>query len=366
MLPTQRRGFTLVELLVVIAIIGILVALLLPAIQAARESARRTQCGNNIKQLGLGLIHFDGTFKRLPPANQVPWGRIGKDDCHMDYTGPFGPNWAVLILPHIEQQALQDQANIISFPGVPLGVPTGTAPAGVNGLTWRAIVGTTLPEFLCPSDGALNRLPFSKTTVPGALLPTGGVGWARGNYGVNAGYEDYDHVAGGARYSTSPKNVAGAAGLWSDPVMSSNYGAASGDILDGTSHVIMLAELRAGMTSADPRGVWALGFPGASVVNAGRSSYNPSPNNLLGGLATDGGDELQGGTFCTPQNALLGMGCNAAGTLMTSAMSRSMHPGGVNVGLCDGSVHFISNDIDELNWCRLQSKSDGQAVTTNF
>src|SRR5262245_19035840 len=109
------------------------------------------------------------------------------------------------------------------------------------------------------------------------------------------------------------------------------------------SQTMMGAELRAGYVSNDPRGVWALGFPGASIVNAGRSSYNPSPNNLLGGLGfaacanTDGGDELQFscpteylGGYCSPAAASLGMGCNGGGTLMTSAMSRSLHPGGVN------------------------------------
>jgi prepilin-type processing-associated H-X9-DG protein len=114
----------------------------------------------------------------------------------------------------------------------------------------------------------------------------------------------------------------------------------------------------------DPRGVWALGFPGASIVNAGRGSYNPSPNNLLGGTAADGGDELQdGGLYCSQQNAALGMGCTTSGSLMTSAMSRSKHTGGVNVCLADGSVRFIRDSITELDWCRLLSKADGQIIT---
>jgi prepilin-type processing-associated H-X9-DG protein len=235
-------------------------------------------------------------------------------------------------------------------------------PTGVN-LSWRTIVGESVPAFLCPSDG-FNQTPFSNPNVPGAVLPSGQNGWARGNYGAIAGYEDYDHVAGGAQYKTSKSNVAGAAGLWSSPVMSSNYGAKLQDITDGTSNVMMLAELRAGLTGIDPRGVWAMGFPGASIVNGGRSSYNPSPNNLLGGIAADGGDELEdGSTYCSPANAAVGMGCTTSGSLMTSAMSRSQHPGGVNVCMCDGSARFIVNDIDELNWCRLSSKNDGQIIT---
>lgn len=149
--------------------------------------------------------------------------------------------------------------------------------------------------------------------------------------------------------------------------LSSNYGARFGEVTDGLSNTIALAELRSGLTSNDPRGVWALGFPGASVVNAGREAYNPTPNNVLGGTSADGGDELQGGNFyCTPERARLKMGCTTSGTLMTSAMSRSLHTGGVNVALADGSVRFISDSIDELNWCRLVARADGQIVTSEF
>jgi prepilin-type N-terminal cleavage/methylation domain-containing protein/prepilin-type processing-associated H-X9-DG protein len=355
MIPRQRRAFTLIELLVVIAIIAVLIGLLLPAVQKVREAAARMQCSNNLKQIGLGLHNYHDTNKKFPPASQVPWGRVGTDDAHMDYTGPFGPNWAVLILPYIEQTALYTQANVTSFPGVAV-VANGTPPSGVN-LSWRVVVGTPVKIYTCPSDSN-SETPYSNPAVAGAAN-----GWARGNYGVTAGYEDYDHVAGGASYKSSSKQVAGANGLISSPVMSSNYGSKIPHITDGTSNTAMVAELRAGLTPIDPRGVWALGFPGASIVNAGRGAYNPSPNNLLGGTSADGGDELQdGASYCTTQGAALKMGCTTAGTLMTSAMSRSQHIGGVNVSLADGSVRFISDSITELDWCRLLSKADGQII----
>jgi Protein of unknown function (DUF1559) len=198
--------------------------------------------------------------------------------------------------------------------------------------------------------------------VPGAAN-----GWARGNYGVTAGYDDYDHVAGGVIFASSKKQVSGANGLVSSPVMSSNFGCKITDITDGTSQTAMVAELRAGLSPIDPRGVWAMGFPGASIVNGGRGAYNPTPNNLLGGISADGGDELQDGSlYCSPQTAALGMGCTTSGTLMTSAMSRSLHTGGVVCCNGDGSVRFIKNSISQISWVRLLSKSDGQVLDNDW
>ncbi len=354
----RKTGFTLIELLVVIAIIAVLIALLLPAVQQAREAARRTQCKNNLKQLGLALHNYESTFQRFPAGSNVPWGRLGTDDAHMDYTGPFGPNWAVSVLPFVDQGNLYQSANLQSFAGVQIGMPTGSPPAGVNGTGWRVgLVDRRVPAYSCPTD-AFNMIPFVSASVPGGVN-----GWARGNYGAAAGYEDYDHVAGGNVYKSKSSTVAGAAGMSSSSVMSSNYGATIAAITDGTSNTTMFSELRAGLTPNDPRGIWAMGFPGASIVNAGRGAYNPSPNNKLGGTNADGGDELQdGGVYCSIPTAALGMGCTTAGTLMTSAMSRSLHTGGVNICMADGSGRFLSDNVDQLTWCRLQARADGQIV----
>jgi prepilin-type N-terminal cleavage/methylation domain-containing protein/prepilin-type processing-associated H-X9-DG protein len=351
----RRRGFTLIELLVVIAIIAILIGLLLPAVQKIREAANRMKCANNLKQIGLGLMNYESAYGQMPPGSQIPWYPTGPDqDAFLDYTLSFGPNWAVMLLPFIEQDNLFRQSNATAYPGVPITV--GVNPTNAN-QTWRTIANVEVKIYQCPSDG-FNRQHFSDPNVP----TSGGTSdWARGNYGVTAGWEDYDHVANGSEKTTTQTGVM--KGFVSSAMMSANYGCRLAEVIDGLSNTIMVGELRAGKLGIDPRGVWALGFPSASIVNAGRAAYNPSPNNNLG---DDGksGDEIQNGANIW--NPTIGsvdlMGCMKKGTLMTSGMSRSRHSGGVNACFGDGSVRFIKNTIDEQTWCFYISKADGQVI----
>jgi prepilin-type N-terminal cleavage/methylation domain-containing protein/prepilin-type processing-associated H-X9-DG protein len=368
----RRPAFTLIELLVVIAIIAILIGLLLPAVQKVREAAARAKCQNNCKQIGLGLLNYESAYGKLPPASQMPYVYDASNGMSLKLRtkfgqNPFGPNWAVLILPFIEQDNLYKQSNAWNYPGFS-PVPSDKKGNIVVGLpfdvTWMNIVGAPLPVFQCPSD-QWNQTKYLDPVTG----PIGGpaTGWARGNYGVTCGYEDLDHQNGGAAYQTSQAGIPQQNGMVSSPVMACNYGARLILIDDGTSNTIMVAELRAGLTAVDPRGVWALGFSGSSIVNAGRASYNPTPNNLLGGVAADGGDELENGNqYCDPTSAARGMGCTTSGTDMTSAMSRSLHTGGVNCCFADGSVHFVKNSLSQLTWVRLLSKSDGQVMDSDY
>ncbi|MFL5339637.1 MAG: DUF1559 domain-containing protein [Gemmataceae bacterium] len=368
-----RPGFTLIELLVVIAIIAILIGLLLPAVQKVRAAAARAKCSNNCKQIGLALHNYESTHGKLPPASQMPYVYDPSNGMSLKLrtkTGlnPFGPNWAILILPYIEQDNLYRQSDAdgyLGFSPVPSD-PKGTIVAGLPfDLNWINSAGTIVPTYLCPSD-AYNQNPYNDPATGPVKNPPGG-NWARGNYGVTAGYEDYDHQNGGASYQTSQAGIPQQNHMVSSPVMACNYGARITDIADGTSNTIMVGELRAGLSAVDPRGVWALGFPGSSIVNAGRASYNPTPNNLLGGVAADGGDELQNGKqYCSPQTAALGMGCTTSGTDMTSAMARSLYGGGVNCCFADGSVHFVKDQVSQLTWVQLLSKSDGQVTGSDY
>jgi prepilin-type N-terminal cleavage/methylation domain-containing protein/prepilin-type processing-associated H-X9-DG protein len=372
----RRYAFTLIELLVVIAIIGVLIALLLPAVQKVREAANRISCSNNLKQIALGAHNYHDTNKKLMIGCYIPYAADGYHNTQ-DITFPFGPNWAVYLLPYIEQDNLYKTINVNAYPGfavTPATIYNWTA----YDRTWRALRGQTIPTFLCPSDSNNNTTPYNDPS--GVDAPTE-VGWARGNYAATAGFTDSDHTTNGAMcLSNNPYDGTGSDGVVpnnpANPPLSKGpifYFSTTGkngtrltDITDGTSNTIMFNEIRAGFNELDSRGVWAMGHPGSSLTEAGRN-YNPTPNNTLD--SPDGqtyGDELQNcyKFWFYGIGAQQGMGCfpNTTGDQMNSAMARSRHPAGVNAAFADGSVHFIQNNIDQYTWCILQSKNDGQVI----
>ncbi len=387
----RRRGFTLIELLVVIAIIAVLIALLLPAVQSAREAARRAQCVNNTKQLLLGLHNFEtanGTFPKgvnMPYLNGLDWNS-GSDALGSDFSEPFGPNWAIMILPYIDQAAVYNASNVIGYPGWagPYAVPfASTAPNQANyNMDWAntTVRSTRLNVFVCPTDAYNNPgnnfyqvsdvSLFASAGITGPQDLAKGIpltNWARGNYGAVQGNTDPDHQINGIEDAGASPKAAAHVGT-----MGENFGSTIAQVSDGLSNTAVITELRAGLTTADIRGVWAMGLGMASLAGHAKS-YNPTPNNLKGFSpaqgCNDGGDEMQAGPVLgqqVPNAALIGMGFNCGGGMYNSGgQSRSMHPGGVNVGFGDGSVRFIKNSIPNAIWIQVLARADGGVLSAD-
>jgi prepilin-type processing-associated H-X9-DG protein len=292
-----------------------------------------------------------------------------------DIMEPWGPNWAVYILPFIEQDALYRLANVKSYPGAAAlaawqpGIDPITVP--VNN-SWRGIRAQVIKTYLCPSD--YNNSTFYDD--PSGIDCPPETNWARGNYACNSGFTDIDHTVGG-NDAVNHEPFSGPGDSTSDgipahmqfaipkgPPMAVNYGCRLVDFNDGTSNTALFNEIRAGINPLDPRGVWAMGMPGSSMTNAGRN-YNPTPNNPLGDDGNSGDEIQQAYKFWylgIGSAALMGAFPNTPGDVMNSAMARSRHFNGVNCCFADGSVHFVVNNITQWNWCLLQSRDDDQVI----
>jgi prepilin-type N-terminal cleavage/methylation domain-containing protein/prepilin-type processing-associated H-X9-DG protein len=327
----QSRGFTLVELLVVIAIIGILVALLLPAVQAARESARRSQCISNLKNVALAVHSFHDGNKRFPATLTFPHNAasLAQPPNPLNDQRLFG-NWAIDILPYIEETSLHDQFVFGVTPDVTLRHdPNATAR------------GTEIAVMLCPSDDGKGN-PFQ-----GSAGSAGAVGnWARGNYGYNA-LQFWPDSSVWTRMLKDPAlrqyyDFNMGMGGFDDGVYRQLM--TFGKITDGTSKTIMLAEMRVGVSSKDRRGVWAMGMCGSDYhcrhVGYGVNSCAGYEDDIY--RSTDFVDVE------VPRENLL-LDCMMPDpSVSSSAQSvvRSRHPGGAHCALVDGSVRFISDFID--------------------
>jgi len=311
----RRRGFTLVELLVVIAIIGILVALLLPAVQAAREAARRMQCGNNCKQIGLALHNYHDTFKTLPMAW---WIDIS--------SGINAGNWAISALPFLEQQPLYDQFDHNVAAVVQAG-PVGMA--NIN------VIKTPISAFVCPSapGDAQSRIYVASVPAPGL----GQLDWesAPCDYCVSTGVRGafaniaYAGNAGGAR--DGALQVHG-------PLGGSNRSSRFADILDGTSNTFLLGERTGGDKIYSKRLLWQSALAGPlGASNGGGWGDSLNGEHWLSGT-------LFSGLPDPPQEGPCAVNCtNARGHGF-----HSFHPGGCQFVMGDGSVMFVAETANAL------------------
>lgn len=315
----RRRGFTLVELLVVIAIIGVLVALLLPAVQAAREAARRMSCGNNLKQLGLALHNYLDANRTLPPGYIV------------------NPEWTYLLyylLPFIEQDALHaglDQARA-----------TNVRPWFANAkTTWQqSVQGKHVPEFVCPSDG-MGGLTKGVTPADQGAHPDGMQLFLTNYLGIFSGMNDGDTWA--------EREAVGGLDVRLRAVFGQNRGAKFKHIIDGTSKTLMLSEYLTGLPG-DIRGYAFTRRSGAELLHVAMTPNSSSPDHLLNHFH-----------LCFPamHRPELNLPCTCGAEASNTSASRSRHAGGVQSVLCDGSVQFFTDEIDARLWQSLGFYADG-------
>jgi prepilin-type N-terminal cleavage/methylation domain-containing protein/prepilin-type processing-associated H-X9-DG protein len=321
----SSNAFTLVELLVVITIIGILIALLLPAVQAAREAARRMQCGNNVKQLGLALHNFESQYKTFPP------GMMAKTRYSYSYDNG-GYEWVYFLhslMPYFE---MENYYRSLGGPQFELKNPW-SAPAD-----WPASVrNMAIPALLCPSDG------FGGSTFTGPAEPT--VRLAKSNYlGIFSGLKDSD-----ALYV--PKQA-------QRGVFRYGLGTSIADIKDGTSHTMAVAEYLTGVSSKDIRG-WIYTNRAACQT----LFVTLGPNSPV----ADKTYFCENGTYTTtPNDASSNLPCTIGDSDADYASPRSRHAGGVNAVFCDGSVQFIPDSIDIAAWQNLGWIDDGNTAETGF
>jgi len=339
-----RRAFTLIELLVVVAIIAILVSLLMPAVQSAREAAARAQCMNNLKQIGLALSSYEGIAKAYPPGSM--WRTTG--DIQTAKNAKLGENWVILILPHLEKQALYNSINFQKF-----------MPDAANA-TARA---TPLAIMRCPSD-TFATVPFNGTGS------NQGSNWARGCYAANSALGYMTVTTHGVNSAASHLSQG-----WNDKrlrgVMGANTSSTVSEISDGLSNTVFVAEVRAGVVPIDARGTWAMSGGGSSLWAHGYVGDASGPNSLeIEADDVERCSEIQAAMGGATALVFKRMPCSSGGYPNFQQSARSMHADGVMSLFGDGSVHWLSESIEVSKsiakasvWDKLMLPWDGNPLS---
>jgi prepilin-type N-terminal cleavage/methylation domain-containing protein/prepilin-type processing-associated H-X9-DG protein len=339
----SRRGFTLIELLVVIAIIAVLISLLLPAVQAAREAARRAQCVNNLKQIGLAIHNYIGSNNTLPIGSVFE--RLNPVDCN-PYNGINEVGWSLfeLILNYMEQQSMYNAINFNLSPGVSSGKLYNGIDAGASNYT---AMSATVASFVCPDDTGFVSLPYTVSTN----------GYAQCSYaGMSGTYDIW-----GDFWCGCPPSVFGGScqgGVWpnGDGLFYNDFAVRLESITDGTSNTIAVGEFARFKNDPDQYlNQWnqALLFqsfyskttsrPQCLASSAPKINAPFQPNNLTTynpmkwTLPTGDAD-----SWCFSNNGVYALMLGQYGF-------RSQHPGGANFLFADGSVHFLKETIDMGN-----------------
>jgi prepilin-type N-terminal cleavage/methylation domain-containing protein len=343
----RRSGFTLVELLVVIAIIGVLVGLLLPAVQSAREAARRSSCSNNLKQIGLSVQNYHDT------KNRFPEGRVRSEA--KNTAAPWNTeniSWMARVLPFMEETALHDAIDFELSPG--WGAP--------NNAVMQNKVGT----YRCPSDAGNGNVKWVGPTgakVAGGVPDTARFGVGQTNYLANGG--DSFQLGTRARDNLSRGVVFSHRIRTSEPGGPGKVDMAS--CTDGTSKTIWASEVVIGHP------LLAVNSGYRDFANLGNATVGDNGCPTTGTPTTNGRQQIGASwfegyfaqhiafsTMMAPNSKLFD--CSANSNDMAIG-SRSKHPGLVQCVAVDGSVHAVVDDIDWAVWRNLGCKDDGFAVS---
>jgi prepilin-type N-terminal cleavage/methylation domain-containing protein/prepilin-type processing-associated H-X9-DG protein len=309
----SQAGFTLVELLVVITIIGVLIALLLPAVQAAREAARRMQCTNNLKQVGLAMHSFESQNRTFPPGTKAKYRfSYGYPTDNGVQTG--GYEWTCYLhfmFPYLEQQAYYD---MLKGPEFNLANPWETA-------AWANVPINAMAAFSCPSDGFGGNVTSSSCALAARVPKT--------NYlGIFSGVRDGDNYSG--RSYKNPVTTVRAAFRPSE-------GTPIADIVDGTSNTLAVAEYLKGIDEKDSRGAFWSNRAGLQFLYVTQGPNSVAQDNISQYICPNGG---------SPSDLSNNLPCTGGDDSANFASPRSRQSGGVNAVFCDGSVHFISDSVD--------------------
>ncbi len=337
----ERRGFTLVELLVVIAIIGILVALLLPAVQAAREAARRMSCSNNLRQIGVAMHNYHDTYKVFPPGT-INRGESTHASVVANLQFILNHTGHMLILPFIEQQPLHDQINFnIASSGfkraggrIMGGWPNANTP----------LMNTLIQTYLCPSDRGTERGALRRTDANGYIAN----GQRHTNYALCAGGHGNGWPGNSANwqtYGTSRSNLMdGRRNVAYRGAFGHNGAARFRDFTDGTSNVVIVGEVKiAERRHTAYEHIWGgyrrYGTFFNNHPNINANHVNNYRYHINGEVCAVGRDRTCDVGNPRPQSKYQHVG-----------VTGSFHPGGAQYTLGDGSVRFVADTIDKSAW----------------